>query len=357
MGKGFTNTSNERQASLWICPSNLFSVHKKHRRFAILPASTAATADLMRDGLYCNNNPLSKFFIFTVFKPSKRAATSSQHSSCFLCNSESPRLQGPAYFPAKRTRSEQSKLINSEKLKQIKDIVPELKERQIRMDSVTFSKEGMAALREKVQSMPGHIDVREMMELEEIMPKLRTNPSDDFLWAMRSDIQNSLNTIKQSNGSYTFDDLISIRMEAYAKQYDGLQKSYANGSRDIYVSDGIDENGKWQYHKVTQEEDLTYLNKAFQRIADGMAFSAESQELSWQIKEKFGGEKALSVSLPEGYGERLSGILQRAAATYAEEKSKRNDVDATDLALKYLNEDKKFVDAMRKLFSNIQPMP
>lgn len=245
---------------------------------------------------------------------------------------------------------EQPGFVRNENLKQIKDAVPELKNRQICMDSVDFSEEGRAALREQVQSMPGHIDVEEMIRMHEIIPKLRANPSDDFLWAMRDDMQNSLNAIKQLNGSYTFDDLITIRMTAYAEQYDALQKSYADGSRDIYISDGIDENGKLQYHKVTQEEDFTYLKEAFDRIADSLTFSVKSQEIQWQINAKSGGKNQLPVSLPDKYGERSACILKRAAADYADQRGKGQYVDAAGLALKYLNEDAEFADAMRALF-------
>ena len=117
---------------------------------------------------------------------------------------------------------EQAAASKGEDRKQIRDVVPELNGRQIKTDSLELSREGMAALREKVQSMPGHMDVEE---------------------------------IKQSKGNYTLDDLISIRMDAYTRQYDALQKSHEDGSRDIYISDGIDENGKLQYHKVSQEEE------------------------------------------------------------------------------------------------------
>lgn len=252
---------------------------------------------------------------------------------------------------------EQSKYIEHKDLKQVKDVIPQCAERQIKVDTVELSREGMEALRERVQSMPGHIDVEEIMRMREILPKLSMNPSDDFLWAMRDDMQNSLNHIKQSKGSYTFDDLVSIRMDAYEKQYDALRKSYDEGTRDIYVSDGIDENGKLKYHKVAWEEDEAYLNEAFGRIAEELAFSARSQQISWQIKEKFGGGKAPQITLPEGYTEKLSDILTRAAFTYADQKEKGNPVDAAGLALKYLNEDKGFADAMRRLYSNIKPLP
>lgn len=248
---------------------------------------------------------------------------------------------------------EESGATNNQNVKQMKDAVPELKSRQIKTDSVDFSEEGTAAMRKQVQSMPGHIDVEEIMQMREILPKLRMNPSDNFQWAMQDDMQNSLNALKQSKGGYTLEDLITIRMDAYSRQYDALKQSYADGSRDIYVSDGIDENGKLQYHKVTEEEDFAYLNEAFDRVADSLMFSAKSQEIQWQINENFGGQKMNSIPLPAEYGEKLSGILKRAASAYAEQTGNGKEGNAANLALKYLNEDTGFADAMRVLFSNI----
>ena len=190
----------------------------------------------------------------------------------------------------------QQAVSKGENRKQIRDVVPELKGRQIKTDSLELSREGMTALREKVQSMPGHIDVEELKQMKEILPKLKMNPEDDFYWAMRNDMQSSLDAIKQSKGSYTLDDMISIRMEAYTKQYDALQKLYEDGSRDIYISDGIDENGKLQYHKVSQEEDVAFLNDAFGRIADSLGFTAKSREIQRKNNEQFGGQKIPAFS-------------------------------------------------------------
>lgn len=252
---------------------------------------------------------------------------------------------------------EQQEYVRNEDAKKISDVIPELKDREIRTDSVTFSREGMEALRKQVQSMPGHIDALEVMRMRDILPKLKMNPSDDFLWGMRDDMQESLNAVKQAKGSYTIDDLISIRMKAYAKQYDALQQSYADGSRDFYVSDGVDENGKLLYHKVTREEDMEYLNQAFDNIADSLKFSARAQEGKWKIDEVFGGRAGLPVTLPEGYGERLEDILKRASAEYADKREQGQHADAAALGLKYLNEDTEFANAMRVLYSNVTPMP
>jgi hypothetical protein len=248
--------------------------------------------------------------------------------------------------------------VKSEGLRKVKDAIPELTDREIKVDTATFSKEGMAALREQVKSLPGYqeIDVREIAKMREILPKLKVNPSDDLLWEMRDSMQTSLDSIKQSKGSYDLDDLISIRMNAYEKQYEALQKSHADGSRDIYVSDGMDENGKLQYHQVTLEEDLGYLNEAFDRIADDLEFSATSQEIQWKIDESFGGKSALPVSLPKGYAPKLSGMLKDAAAEYGQKREQGTSVSAVGLAIKRLNADSTFAYAMRTLFSKIKPM-
>jgi hypothetical protein len=199
--------------------------------------------------------------------------------------------------------------VKSEDLRRAKDAIPELKDREIKVDTATFSKEGMAALREQVKSLPGYheIDVQEIAQMREILPKLKVNPSDDLLWEMRDSMQASLDSIKQSKGSYDLDDLISIRMNAYENQYEALQKSHADGSRDIYVSDRIDES--------------------------------------------FGGKSALPVSLPNGYAKKLSGMLKDTAAEYEQKREQGTSVSAVGLAIKRLNEDSTFAYAMRTLFS------
>ena len=61
-----------------------------------------------------------------------------------------------------------------------------------------------------------------------------------------------------------------------------------------------------------------------------------------QINEKFGGQKAPELSLPEGYEAKLTGTLKKAAAFYEEQNKNGNYVNATKQALKYLNEDAAF---------------
>ena len=87
-----------------------------------------------------------------------------------------------------------------------------------------------------------------------------------------------------------------------------------------------------------------------------LGFTANGCESQLKINELFGGQKAPELSLPDNYEEKLSGIMKKAAATYAEQKKNGNNVNATNLALKYLNEDADFSNVMHQLFSNIRPM-
>lgn len=214
-------------------------------------------------------------------------------------------------------------------------------------DTISFSTEGMEALHG--QKLHGAVDVEAMKRMHEILPKLKYNPSDDFLWAMRDDISTELQQIKEEKGSYTLDDIYSIRLNAYAKQYNALKEAYAEGTREIYVNDGIDENDNFKFHKVTQEEDFVYLDKAFERIKENMLFSLTSKEFMLEIKEKFGGEK-IEIDLPRNYKEKMQNIVDETVTTYKELKNQGQDVNITRLFQQFFNKDKQFADIMRKLY-------
>ena len=187
--------------------------------------------------------------------------------------------------------------------------------------------------------------------MREIFPKLRMDLSYDMRDAMQKDMRKASEEIIKAKGYTSLDDTIALHMNAYARQYETIIKGHADGTRDVYVSDGMDENGKMQYHKVTLEEDLEYLNEAFGQIADGMVLAANSKAILQRNKEVFGGQKVLTVPLANRYGERLADTLKRAASTYAEQREKRNPANAAKLAFDYLNQDKSFSNTMHMLFS------
>ncbi len=232
----------------------------------------------------------------------------------------------------------------------IKEAMPELRDIQIRVDSVALSREGQAALRGQGQGTFWQIDLDEILQMREIWPKLSMDLSYEMMRDMQTDMRKTSEETIKSKGYESLDDRITKQMNAYARQYEALQRGHADGTRDVYVSDGWDENGKEQYHKVTLEEDLKYLDEAFGRIADDMVLATSSQENLRQSKEYFSGQK-LTAPLPGGSGQRLADTLKRAASAYAQQRQKGNPANAARMALNALDEDRSFSNTMRKLFS------
>ena len=122
----------------------------------------------------------------------------------------------------------------------VKETISELQDKQISV-KVDISKEGLDALRQKVQEMPEYIDFEKEMRFREILPKLQMDPVGSLYGEMSSEWQAELDAIKEYNGSYDLEDMISATMKSYAKQYHGLMQGHADGSRDIYVSDSLEE--------------------------------------------------------------------------------------------------------------------
>lgn len=213
--------------------------------------------------------------------------------------------------------------------------------------TVSISNEGLRALHG--QKLKGSVDVEEMKRMEEILPKLSYNPADEHLWGMRNGITNELNVIKEQKGQYTMDEMLSVRMGAYADAYEALEKAYADGTRDVWVSDGIDENGKLQFHQVTKEEDFAYLDAGFERMKKEIVSIFSGRENIKNIKEIFYGER-IDIELPEDYEERISNILDRTIAEYKALKEDGEDADMSQLVQRFFYQDRTFAEAMQQLY-------
>ncbi len=237
----------------------------------------------------------------------------------------------------------------------IKEKVKELQDKEIAL-KVDISKEGLAALRKSVQEMPGHIDFEKEMKFREILPKLQMDPAGTLYSEMSSQWQIELNHIKEQKDYYNLQDIISATMKSYAKQYHGLVQGHEDGSRDIYVSDSLEE-----YHKVGLEEDLGYLDKAFDRAARGTATYAGIQEQKWVVRHLFYGEPVLPIELPKDYQERIQKVMKKAQEEF--HKQYADDVfsskeemmaRAGSIGIQMLKEDEEFFKKMEILFKPLE---
>ena len=238
---------------------------------------------------------------------------------------------------------------------QVKEAISELQDKEISV-KVDISKEGLATLRQKVQEMPGYIDFEKEMKFREILPKLQMDPAGDLYNQMQSDWQAELAELKKYNGSYNLEDIISATMKSYAKQYHALMQTHADGSRDIYVSDSLEE-----YHKVGLEEDLGYLNKAFERAAGGTVAYVGMQEQKWAFRHTFYGEPALDIELPEDYGDTIKEVMNKAQEEFhklyeAGAFSSESDMvaKAGSIGSRMLREDTVFYNKMKQLFKSLE---
>ncbi len=71
---------------------------------------------------------------------------------------------------------------------------------------------------------------------------------------------------RTGSGSYSLSNRAEDSVRAYGNLYDEIVQGYQNGTRERYVED---ETSKTGYRKMTMEEELDGLDKAFQKAADG----------------------------------------------------------------------------------------
>ena len=239
----------------------------------------------------------------------------------------------------------------SDKQIQVKEAVPELRDKEIFL-KVDISKEGLTELRKSVQEMPEHIDFEKDMRFREILPKLQMDPVGSLYGEMSSEWQAELDDIKEYNGSYDLEDMISATMKSYAKQYHGLMQGHADGSRDIYVSDSLEE-----YHKVGLKEELGYLDKAFERATSRTVMYAGMQEQKWVFRHFFYGEPALDVELPNDYRDRIKEVMEKAQEEFHQQyengafsSEEEMIAKAGNIGSQMLREDVVFYNKMEHLF-------
>lgn len=70
---------------------------------------------------------------------------------------------------------------------------------------------------------------------------------------------------RESGGAYSLSDRAEDYIRAYGNLYDEIVQGYKDGTVERYVEDGSSETG---FRKMTLEEELAGLDKAFGRMAD-----------------------------------------------------------------------------------------
>ena len=101
---------------------------------------------------------------------------------------------------------------------------------------------------------------------------------------------------RDSGGTYSLSDRAADYVRAYGNLYDEIVQGYKDGTVERYVEDTTSETG---FRKMTMEEELADLDKAFQSVADKAEVDAKASRILDAYKvsaSKAGGmEKVLSM--------------------------------------------------------------
>lgn len=161
---------------------------------------------------------------------------------------------------------------------------------------------------------------------------------------------------KGANGEYeriyqSISSKAESMLKAYAQSYDDIQKGYADGTREAYVADNTSDTG---YRKLTMEEELTELDKTYEKctqqfeaansnkIISALAEHAKlvksatngRAKIASTVVDDLENRKAESDKLPADMGKKLLD----AAMNFKEQYSRYNlaDVDISTI-LKNIN--------------------
>jgi hypothetical protein len=127
--------------------------------------------------------------------------------------------------------------------------------------NVTISREGLENLQNggKARTYEGVVKQKESI--------MQASKSIVVSYGYRlSEEAGKLKGQRDSGAAYSLSNRMEDSVRAYGNLYDEIVQGYQNGTRERYVEDKTSETG---YRKMTMEEELDGLDKAFQRAADG----------------------------------------------------------------------------------------
>lgn len=129
-------------------------------------------------------------------------------------------------------------------------------------------------------------------------------------------------------------DMASNYAKAYAKLYDEIVQGYENGTRERYVTG---ENGT---RKLTKEEELSALDKAYQKTVDDFVTLAKTNEHARGILKEYG-EQVLKI-----------GSVTAETKTFLDnQKTRENDTISENLSEKML----KAVASFKEQYAMLDP--
>lgn len=144
--------------------------------------------------------------------------------------------------------------------------------------NVTISEEGMESLRNggKAKTYEGVVKQKESIR--------QASKSIGAGYGYRlSEEAGKLKGQRDSGGAYSLSDRATDYVSAYGNLYDEIVQGYKDGTAERYVEDESSETG---FRRMTMEEELVDLDRAFQKAADKAEVDAKASKILGAYKER-----------------------------------------------------------------------
>ena len=200
---------------------------------------------------------------------------------------------------------------------------------------VSISQEGIEKYRKQTREKGTSGRVIAKGNKESVIRQAKQTASALAANAYGGELAGELEKLKgQRTGSaYAIADQMEDSVRAYGNLYDEIVRGYQNGTRERYVED---ENSETGFRKMTMEEELSGLDRAFQKMAD-RADTKEMIEGEFQRLRTEGG-KGLSTNVskkpqetdgdaPETAGTKMKRLAQEWRDAYKTSGSKESSME------------------------------
>ena len=163
--------------------------------------------------------------------------------------------------------------------------------------NVTISREGLESLQNggKARTYEGVVKQKESI--------MQASKSIGASYGYRlSEETGKLKGQRDNGGAYSLSDRVADYVRAYGNLYDEIVQGYKDGTIERYVEDAASKTG---FRRMTLEEELANLDKAFQSLADKAEADAKASKILDGYKEKLSKLKS---------GQKLSADADKAKA-------------------------------------------
>lgn len=163
---------------------------------------------------------------------------------------------------------------------------------------ISISQEGMKSYRKKLHEsgMNGEGKVIVKADKDSIIKQAKQATNALLANNYGNELAKETETLKgqrKSDDTYSLSNKAEDYVRAFGNLYDEIVQGYQNGTRERYVEDKTSEIG---YRKMTMEEELNGLDKAFQRVVDGADVKEMITGKFQRLFSKAGGGKQTSFT-------------------------------------------------------------